>query len=131
MAPVSLAEVSSLNRLARNRQSKSWWNNKRRSMLCSRELLYDASVRYTAVWTNTGKCQIRVGASVPAARMKAGHVLWVVEKDKVVQACPSSKALLIGTAGSITPVYRWTIKITSIENRVRKHREIRRLQLRR
>ena len=40
----------------------------------------------------------------PAARMKGGHVLWVVERDKAVKACPSNKALSNGTAGSITLV---------------------------
>ena len=89
------------------------------------------SVRYTVVWTITDKCQIRVGASVLAARMKGGLVLWVVERDKVVKVCPSNKALSIGTAGSITTVDMWTIKIASIENGVMKHWEIRRLQSRR
>ena len=54
--------------------------------------------------------------------MKGGHVLGVVERDKAVKACPSNKALSIGTAGSITAVEMWTIKIASIENRVKKHR---------
>ena len=48
--------------------------------------------------------------------MKGGHVLWVVEGDKAVKACPSNMALFIGTAGSITPVSTWTIEIASIEN---------------
>ena len=52
----------------------------------------------------------------------------VVERDKAVKACPSKKALSIGTAGSITPVDMWTIKIASIENSVREYWEIRRLQ---
>ena len=84
-----------------------------------------------AVWTNPDKCQIRVGATVPAARMKDGHILWVVERDKTFKTCPTNKALSIGTTGSITPVDMWTIKIASIENGVREHWEIRRLQLRR
>ena len=54
-------------------------------------------------------------------------MLGVVEKDKAVEACPSNKALSIGTAGSITAVEMWTIKIASIENQVREHWEIRRL----
>ena len=83
-----------------------------------------------AVWTNTDKCQIRVGASVLVTRMKGGHIPKVVERDKIVKACPSNKALSIGTAGSITPVDMWTIKIASIENGVREHWEIRRLQSR-
>ena len=78
------------------------------------------------MWTNINKCQIRVGARVPAARMKGEHVLWIV----AVKACPSNKALFIGTAGSINPVNMWTIKIASIENGVREHWEIRRLQSR-
>ena len=32
VVPVGFAEVPSLNRLARNMQSKSWWNKKRGSM---------------------------------------------------------------------------------------------------
>ena len=60
--------------------------------------------------------------------MKGGHVLWVVEKDKAVKACPRYKALSIDIAGSITPVDMWTIKIASIENGVREHLEIRCLQ---
>ena len=86
------------------------------------------SVQYTAVWTNTDKCQIRVGASVPVARMKGVHVLWVVERDKTVKACSNNKTLSISTAGSMTPVDMWTIKIASIENGVREHWEIRCLQ---
>ena len=66
--------------------------------------------------------------SVPAARIKGGHVLWVVERDKAVKVYPSNKSLSIGTAGSIVPVDMWTIKIASIENGVRAHWEIRRLQ---
>ena len=57
--------------------------------------------------------------------MKGGQFLWVVERDKVVKACPSNKALFIGTAGSITPVDKRTIKIVNTENGVREHREIR------
>ena len=83
----------------------------------------------TAVWTNTDKCQISVGASVPAARMKGGHALWVAERDKAVKACPRNKALCISTAGTITSVDMWTIKIASIENGVREHWEIRRLRV--
>ena len=60
--------------------------------------------------------------------MKSGHVLWVLERDRAVRACLSNQALSIGTAGSITPVDMQTIKIASIENGVRKHWEIRRLQ---
>ena len=92
-------------------------------MLCLRELLEDSSV-----WTNADKCQIKVDASVPAARMKDGHVLWVVERDKVIKVCPSNKALFIGTASSVTPVGMQTIKIASTENGVREQWEIRRLQ---
>ena len=84
-----------------------------------------------AVWTSTDKCQIRVGASVPAARIKGGHSLWVVKRDKAVKACPSKRVLSIGTAGSITAIDMRTIKIASIENGVRDHWEIRRLQSRR
>ena len=65
---------------------------------------------------------------VERGKMKIGHVLWVVERDKAVKACPSNKALSIGTAGSMTPVDMWTIKIASIKNGVREHWEIRRLQ---
>ena len=61
------------------------------------------SVGYKAVWNNTDKCQIRVGASAPAARMKDGHVLCVVEKDKAVKACPGNKPLSIGIAASEPP----------------------------
>ena len=43
------------------------------------------------------------------------------EEGQVVKACPSNKALSIGTAGSITPVDMQTIKIASIENGVREH----------
>ena len=86
------------------------------------------SGRYTAVWTNTDKCQIMVGTSIPAARMKCGHVFWVVEKDKAVKACPSNKTLSIGTAG---PVDMGTIKIASIKIGVKEHSEMRRLQSRR
>ena len=60
--------------------------------------------------------------------MKGGNVPWVEERDKAVKACPSNKALSIGTADSITPVDMRTIKIASIENGVREHWEIRRLQ---
>ena len=63
--------------------------------------------------------------------MKGGHALWVAERDKAVKACPSNKALCISTAGTITSVDMWTIKIASIENGVREHWEIRRLQSRR
>ena len=77
------------------------------------------SVGYTAVWTNTDKCQIRVGASVPTTRIKGRHILWVVERDKAVEACPRNRELSIGTAGSITPDGIWAIKIASIENGVR------------
>ena len=63
--------------------------------------------------------------------MKGGHFLWVVERDKAVKACPSNKALSIGTAGPITPIDMRTIKIASVENGVRKQWDIRRLQLRR
>ena len=84
-----------------------------------------------AVWTNTDKCQIRIGASVPAARMKGDHIVWVVERDKAVKTCPSNKVLSIGTAGSIPPVGMRTFKIASIKNGVRKHWKIRRLQSRR
>ena len=61
--------------------------------------------------------------------MKGGHILWVVVGDKVVKACLSNKAPSISTAGSIIPVEMQTIKIASIENRVREHWEIRHLQL--
>ena len=89
------------------------------------------SVRHTAVWINTDKCQIRCGASVSAAKMKGGHVLWIVERNQAVAACQSNKVLSIGTAVSITPVDMWTIKIAGIENRaVKEHWEIRRLQSR-
>ena len=60
--------------------------------------------------------------------MKSGHMFRFVERDKAVKACPSNKALSIGTAGSITPVDMQTIEITSIENGVREHWEIRCLQ---
>ena len=53
--------------------------------------------------------------------MKGSHILWVVKRDKAVKACPSNKVLSIDTAGSITPVGMWTIKIASIENGVREH----------
>ena len=59
--------------------------------------------------------------------MKGAHVVWVAERDKTVKACPSNKALSIGSTGSIIPVDMRTIKIASIENRVREHWEIRRL----
>ena len=85
----------------------------------------------TAVLINTDKCQIRVSASVPAAKIKGGHDLWVVERDKAVKVCPSNKALSIGTASSITQVDMWSIKISSIERVMREHWEIRRLQSRR
>ena len=68
------------------------------------ELLQDSSVWYTAVWANTDKRQVSAGASAPAARMKDGNSFLVVERDKAVKACPSKKALSIGTADSITPV---------------------------
>ena len=74
---------------------------------------------------------IRVDASVPAARIKVNHVLFVEERDKAVKASPSNKALSIDTDGCITPVDMWTIKIASIENRMMEHREIKRLQSRR
>ena len=63
--------------------------------------------------------------------MKSGHVRWVVERDKAVKACPNNKVLSIGTAGSITPVDMRTIKFASIDNGVREHWGIRRLQSRR
>ena len=77
------------------------------------------------------KCQIRVGVSVPAARMKGGYVFWVVKMDKAVKASSSNKTLSIDTAGSLIPVNMWTIKIASIKNGVREHWNIRRLQSRR
>ena len=64
---------------------------------------------------------MRIGASVPAARVKGGHILWVVEKDKTVKACPSNKAFSVGNVGSITPVDLRPIKIVSIKNGVREH----------
>ena len=60
--------------------------------------------------------------------MKGHHIFWVMERGKAVKACPSNKALSIGTAGSITSVDMWTIEIASIENGVREHWEIRHLQ---
>ena len=50
----------------------------------------------------------QIGASVPAARMKGGHVLWVVDRFKIVKTCPSNKALSIRTAGCISSVDLWT-----------------------
>ena len=70
----------------------------------------------------------RVGAR---GQKKSGKIFWVVERDKAVKACPSNKAFSICTAGSITPVDMRTIKIASIENGVREHWEIIRLQSRR
>ena len=63
--------------------------------------------------------------------MKGGHIIRVVERDKAVKDCPSNKALSNGTAGSIILVDMRTIKIASIENWVREHWEIKRLQSRR
>ena len=72
--------------------------------------------------------QNMVGASIPATRIKGGHIFWVAERDKTR---PSNKVLSIGTAGSTNPVDVRTIKIASRENGVREYWETRRLESRR
>ena len=62
------------------------------------------------------------------ARMKGGHILWIVESEKANKACPSNKAVSVSITGSITLVDMRTIKIASIENGVKEHWKIRCLQ---
>ena len=61
--------------------------------------------------------------------MKAGRILWIIKESKVVSTCPTRQALSIHTVGTIAQVSMRAVKTTSIKTGVRKHREIRSLQL--
>ena len=45
-------------------------------------------MRQATIRTDGGKGKIRVSASVPALRMKARFILGIVEKGKIIGACP-------------------------------------------
>ena len=50
---------------------------------------------------STSKRKIRVGTTVPAARIKAGRILWIIKESKAVNTCPTSQALSIHTVATI------------------------------
>ena len=79
MAPRGLAKGPSLYRLAWYRTRKSGWSNERGSMLRLWELLLNLSVGKTTVRIDTNECKIGVGTCIPAAKVVAGSILWVME----------------------------------------------------
>ena len=64
---------------------------------------------------DTDECKIRVGTCIPATRVEAGGILWVMVSDKNVSICPVNKAFPICTVGIITAVNMLAIKVASIE----------------
>ena len=67
---------------------------------------------------------------VPAAGVKTGSVLGIVQESKTINTCPASQALTVRTVIIVTPISMTTVEIASIKTGVRKPWEIQGSQLR-
>ena len=72
------------------------------------------SVRQTTLRIDIDECKIRVGTCIPAARVQAGGIFWVMEWDKMVGTCPAKQAFPICTVAIIIPINILAIKVANI-----------------